>query len=127
MPRGRAWSASVAFSWAAGEGNAIHRDARAGLDALGRVARAQAQATELPFAASEMAHRFRELCRDLSLARDRNYSSPLVDRLQQRVLRVQQRIYWRAAAQAYGGVGLLPLGIPALVRREWRFVAAAAS
>ena len=84
------------------------------------------RATELPFAASEMAHRFRELCRDLSLARERNYSSPLVDRLQQRVLRVQQRIYGAQPRKRAAVLEFFLSGFPALVRREWRFVAAAA-
>lgn len=83
-------------------------------------------ASELPFAAEELAHRFRELCRDLSLARERNYSSPLVDRLQQRVLRVQQRIYGAQPRKRAAVLDFFLARFPALVRREWRFVAAAA-
>ena len=80
----------------------------------------------LPFAAEELAHRFRELCRDLSLARERNYSSPLVDRLQQRVLRVQQRIYGAQPRKRAAVFEFFLAEFPALVRREWRFVLAAA-
>lgn len=80
----------------------------------------------LPFAPEEFAHRFRELCRDLSLARERNYSSPLVDRLQQRVLRVQQRIYGAQPRKRLAVIEFFLAGFPALVRREWPFVVAAA-
>jgi uncharacterized membrane protein SpoIIM required for sporulation len=80
----------------------------------------------LPFAADEMPHRFRELCRDLSLARDRNYSSPLVDRLHQRVLAAQQRIYGAQPRNRTAWLRFLVAGFPALVRREWRFVVVAA-
>jgi uncharacterized membrane protein SpoIIM required for sporulation len=81
---------------------------------------------ELPFPADQVAHRFRELCRDLSLARERNYSSPLVDRLQQRVLRVQQRIYGAQPRKRAAVFEFFLDRFPALVRREWKFVLAAA-
>lgn len=84
------------------------------------------QGSGLPFAADDVPHRFRELCRDLSLARDRNYSSPLIDRLQQRVLRVQQRIYGAQPRQRLAWLRFFVAGFPALVRREWRFVITAA-
>jgi uncharacterized membrane protein SpoIIM required for sporulation len=83
-------------------------------------------ASGLPFPADQVAHRFRELCRDLSLAQERNYSSPLVDRLQQRVLRVQQRIYGAQPRRRAAVLEFFLAGFPALVRREWPFVAAAA-
>jgi uncharacterized membrane protein SpoIIM required for sporulation len=76
----------------------------------------------LPFPAAEMPHRFRELCRDLSLSRDRNYSSPLVDRLHERVLRAQQRIYGAQPRQRGAWLRFLTTGFPSLVRREWRYV-----
>jgi len=82
---------------------------------------------ELPFPAADVAHRFRELCRDLSLARDRNYSSPLVDRLHQRVLRAQQRIYGAQPRNRTAWLRFIATGFPALVRREWRFVGSAAA
>jgi uncharacterized membrane protein SpoIIM required for sporulation len=80
----------------------------------------------LPFPPRDFAHRFRELCRDLSLARDRNYSTPLVDRLQQCVLRVQQRIYGAQPRQRPVVLRFFLSDFPALVRREWRFVVTAA-
>jgi uncharacterized membrane protein SpoIIM required for sporulation len=87
--------------------------------------RAMPRTAALPFPANEVPHRFRELCRDLSLARDRNYSSPLVDRLHQRVLAAQQRIYGAQPRDRTAWLRFLVGGFPALVRREWRFVAAA--
>jgi uncharacterized membrane protein SpoIIM required for sporulation len=81
---------------------------------------------ELPFAAQDMPHRFRELCRDLSLARDRNYSTPLVDALQQRVLGAQQRVYGAQPRQHRAWIRFFTSAFPALVRREWRFVVPAA-
>ncbi|MCC6195939.1 MAG: stage II sporulation protein M [Burkholderiales bacterium] len=80
----------------------------------------------LPFPPREIAHRFRELCRDLSLARDRNYSTPLVDRLQQCVLRVQQRIYGAQPRRRPVMLRFFLADFPALVRREWGFVVTAA-
>ncbi|MDR2689161.1 MAG: stage II sporulation protein M [Azoarcus sp.] len=70
---------------------------------------------------------YRRLCHDLSLARDRHYSSALTDVLQQRVLAAHQRVY--GARRRLGGdwVAFLAAGLPALVRREWRVVLAAAA
>jgi uncharacterized membrane protein SpoIIM required for sporulation len=86
----------------------------------------QRAGSKLPFPPHEIAHRFRELSRDLSLARERNYSSPLVDRMQQRVLRVQQLIYGAQPRKRAAVLEFFGNGFPALVRREWRFVVAAA-
>jgi len=71
-------------------------------------------------------HRFRRLCHDLALVRDRHYSAALADDLHRRVLAVHQRIY--GAARPEGNAVLRYVGgdFPALVRREWRAVAVAA-
>lgn len=60
---------------------------------------------------------FRTLCHDLSLARDRRYSSYLLDQLHSRVLAAHQRIY---GARRGGGDWLRFLlhGLPARVRAE---------
>lgn len=47
-------------------------------------------------AASELAHRFRRLCHDLALVRDREYSTAIADDLHRRVLAVHQRLYGAA-------------------------------
>lgn len=76
----------------------------------------------LPCAADALPHRFRELCQDLSLARDRDYSSPLVDELHERVLRAHQRIYGARSQLRNAWLRFFAADFPALVRREWRFV-----
>ncbi|WP_166642619.1 stage II sporulation protein M [Methylocaldum gracile] len=70
---------------------------------------------------------FRGLCRDLSLARDRRYSEPLLDALRDRVLAVHQRIY--GARRAGGGRWLRFVlhDLPVLVRSEARLVWASAA
>jgi uncharacterized membrane protein SpoIIM required for sporulation len=69
---------------------------------------------------------YRRLCHDLSLARDRRYSSALVDVLQQRVLAAHQRVYGARRRLRGHWLEFLTAGLPRLVRREKRFVLAAA-
>ncbi len=69
---------------------------------------------------------FRHLCQDLSLARDRNYSSTLVHTLHDRVLIAHQRIYGARKRLAGHWLEFLVAGLPRLVRNEGRFVLAAA-
>ena len=68
--------------------------------------------------------RFRTLCQDLSLARDRRYSSALLDELQARVLAAHQRIY--GARRGGTWLQFLSRGLPARVRAEGRLVAVSA-
>lgn len=70
---------------------------------------------------------YRRLCHDLSLARDRRYSSALVDALQQRVLAAHQRIYGARRRLRGHWLEFLTAGLPRLVRRERRFVLVAAA
>jgi uncharacterized membrane protein SpoIIM required for sporulation len=70
---------------------------------------------------------FRQLCQDLSLARDRNYSSPLVHALHDRVLAAHQRIYGARRRARGHWLEFLVAGLPRLVRDESRFVVAAAA
>jgi uncharacterized membrane protein SpoIIM required for sporulation len=76
----------------------------------------------LPCRADELPHRFRELCQDLSLARDRDYSSPLVDKLHERVLRAHQQVYGAKPRMRNAWLRFFAADFPTLVRREWRFV-----
>lgn len=69
---------------------------------------------------------YRRLCYDLSLARDRRYSSALVDILQQRVLAAHQRIYGARRRLRGHWLEFLTVGLPRLTRREWRLVLASA-
>jgi uncharacterized membrane protein SpoIIM required for sporulation len=70
---------------------------------------------------------YRRLCQDLSLARDRNYSSPLVHALHERVLAAHQRIYGARRRIRGHWLTFLAGGLPQLVRDESRFVLAAAA
>lgn len=70
---------------------------------------------------------FRQLCQDLSLARDRHYSGVLVHALHERVLAAHQRIYGARPRQAGQWRAFVATGLPQLVRRESRFVLAAAA
>ncbi|MDR1648088.1 MAG: stage II sporulation protein M [Zoogloeaceae bacterium] len=69
---------------------------------------------------------FRRLCHDVSLARDRNYSSVLIDALQQRVLAAHQRVYGARGDLRGRWLNFLGGGLPRLARAERRFVLAAA-
>ena len=65
---------------------------------------------------------FRRLARDLALARDRNYSAPLIEQLHHRVLAAHQKIYGAAPAGRASLLSFIASGFPRLVRREWRVV-----
>jgi uncharacterized membrane protein SpoIIM required for sporulation len=78
-------------------------------------------------ALAELPASYRRLCHDLSLARDRRYSSVLVDVLQQRVLAAHQRVYGAHRRWRGHWLEFLTAGLPGLARREWRVVLAAAA
>ena len=90
----------------------------------GKRAAAARSATDA-IAAADLPHRFRCLCHDLALVRDRNYSAALGDDLHRRVLAVHQRIYGAGKPEGGAVLRFLAGGFPALVRREWRAVTAA--
>lgn len=69
---------------------------------------------------------FRRLCADLSLARDRQYSSLLQDRLHSLTLAAHQRIYGARRRDGNALLHFILHDFPAAVRREWRVVSAAA-
>ncbi len=69
--------------------------------------------------------RFRRLCHDLALVRDRNYSAALAEELQQRVLAAHQRIYGAARPEGNALLRFFAGDLPLLVRSEWRVVVAA--
>lgn len=75
----------------------------------------------------ELPAAYRRLCHDLSLARDRRYSSALVDALQHRVLAAHQRVYGARRRLRGHWLEFVVAGLPRLVRRERRFVLAAAA
>lgn len=78
-------------------------------------------------AAAELAHRFRRLCHDLALVRDREYSAAIADDLHRRVLAVHQRIYGAAQPTSDALLRFVGGDFPRLVRDEWRVVLSAAA
>ncbi len=78
------------------------------------------------FPPEEMPQRYRRLCHHLALATDRQYSPDLVDRLNLLALRGHHALYANRRRQSQRVAEFLLVAFPALVRAEWRVVAAAA-
>ncbi len=70
--------------------------------------------------------RYRELCQQLALARDRQYSAELIDRLGQLVLAGHQALYGARSRSTDQLMQFFRGGFPRSVRREIRFVLVAA-
>ena len=68
---------------------------------------------------------YRRLCQHLALARERGYSSFLIDSLQQQVLRGHQQLYRHRSHLGANVLAFILAGFPRLVREQWRFVLAA--
>ena len=68
---------------------------------------------------------YRRLCNHLAIARERGYSSFLVDSLQQQVLRGHQQLYRHRSQLGANVVAFILADFPRLVREQWRFVLAA--
>jgi uncharacterized membrane protein SpoIIM required for sporulation len=98
------------------------------LGEVGNRRRKRGEAQAKPAIAPEaLPSSYRRLCHDLSLARDRRYSSALADVLQQRVLAAHQRVYGARRRLRGHWLEFLTAGLPILVRREWRVVLVAAA
>jgi uncharacterized membrane protein SpoIIM required for sporulation len=70
----------------------------------------------------DMPARYRELCQHLALARDREYSADLIDRLSALALSGHQVLYGARSGGLERGLNFLRADFPRAVRREWRFV-----
>jgi uncharacterized membrane protein SpoIIM required for sporulation len=79
------------------------------------------------FDPAELPARYRRLCQSLALAADRQYSPALVDRLNRLALLGHHALYRTRRRQSQRVWEFVVFGFPALVRREWRLVAAAAA
>ncbi|HPP46100.1 MAG TPA: stage II sporulation protein M [Accumulibacter sp.] len=90
-----------------------------GNEAAGNVAAESITSDDLP-------HRFRRLCHDLALVRDRQYSATLAEDLHRRVLAVHQRIYGAARPEGNALRRFFAGELPALVRSEWPLVVVSA-
>ncbi|WP_153108854.1 stage II sporulation protein M [Propionivibrio limicola] len=104
---------------------------RTGSHSSSRKAREEKAAAEddtvQPMAIADLPAAYRRLCRDLSLARDRHYSSALVHALHDRVLAAHQRVYGARKRVAGAWLEFIASGFPRLVRQEAGFVLAAAA
>jgi uncharacterized membrane protein SpoIIM required for sporulation len=69
---------------------------------------------------------YRALCRDLAIAKKRGYSSRLIARLNDLVIRGHNAIYVRRSGFARAALAFFLQDFPRLVRSEWRYVLAAA-
>ncbi|CAD5106002.1 stage II sporulation protein M [Zestomonas carbonaria] len=74
---------------------------------------------------TDFAADYRQLCQHLALARERGYSSHLVDQLQQLAMRGHQQFYRHRSHLGAQLIGFVLGGMPRLVRQEWRHVLAA--
>lgn len=86
------------------------------LDVLAK-GQAQSDAAEFP-------QRYRALCQQLALARDRQYATYLIDRLNQLVLRGHQQFYSAQAGLFSRVLAFVGGGFPRLIRAEWRLLLA---
>jgi uncharacterized membrane protein SpoIIM required for sporulation len=75
-----------------------------------------------PFAATEFSARYRELCQHLALARDREYSPDLIDRLNQLALRGHHLLYSARGTESSRLLDFIVAGFPRLVRAEAKYV-----
>ncbi|HEX5092586.1 MAG TPA: stage II sporulation protein M [Burkholderiales bacterium] len=78
------------------------------------------------FAPEALPARYRRLCQHLALARERQYSPDLVDRLNLLALRGHRALYANRGRQSRRLADFLLASFPALVRAEWRVVGTAA-
>ncbi len=79
-----------------------------------------------PDEGEDIAVRFRQLCHDLALAQDRDYSLALVTALQARVLGAHREIYGVAGRPSVSWLSFITRALPRHVRREARLVLASA-
>src|SRR5689334_12844142 len=75
----------------------------------------------------EVPARYRALCHDLAVARERHYSSGLLSRLHHLAFQVHQRLYGDSESLRHTWWNYLRSGFPRHVRAEWRCVLGAAA
>ncbi|RMQ45223.1 hypothetical protein ALQ04_04498 [Pseudomonas cichorii] len=75
-----------------------------------------------PASGETFASDYRRICQQLALARERGYSSHLIDPLQQLAMRGHQQLYRHRSNIAAQFLTFILAGFPRLVRAEWRFV-----
>lgn len=65
---------------------------------------------------------YRKVCRDLAIARSRNYSATLISQLEDLVQRGHEHLYGRKGRQRFSILNYFGREFPALIRKEWRLV-----
>ena len=75
----------------------------------------------------EIPRAYRRVCQLLALARDRQYSPDIIDRLNRIALRGHHMLYGSRGGQSARLLSFFSTGFPRLVRSEWRLVIAAAA
>jgi len=90
----------------------------------GKKAQGEVSTSEQSLPDSEVPGTYRHVCQHLALARDRQYSPQLVDRLNRLALRGHHLLYGARVGHARGALEFLLAGFPRLVREEWRLVLA---
>ena len=88
--------------------------------------RAKAGGTKPAIDPMDVPARYRELCQHLALARDRQYSADLIERLSRLALAGHQALYGARSRGLERTWQFLRAGFPRAVRRDIRFVALAA-
>lgn len=75
---------------------------------------------ENPNSAGEFPQHYRQVCQHLALARERQYTSHLIEHLNQLMLRGHQHLYGSRAGFLSPILHFIGAAFPALIRREWR-------
>ena len=70
--------------------------------------------------AGEFPQRYRQVCQHLAIARERQYTTHLIDRLNQLMLHGHQHLYGARAGILSPILHFIGTAFPVLVRREWR-------
>jgi Stage II sporulation protein M len=73
-----------------------------------------------PNSAGEFPQHYRQVCQHLALARERQYTSHLIEHLNQLMLRGHQHLYGSRAGFLSPILHFIGAAFPALIRREWR-------
>jgi len=87
------------------------------------VSKRRADARALPFGESDLPHRYRTLCQHLALARDRQYSPALVERLNRLVIRAHQFMYGSHPEAGPAVLRFFTADFAMAVRTHWHVVA----
>src|SRR5688572_6765575 len=85
----------------------------------------KAQADPAALDASELPLRYRRLCQQLALARDRRYGTHVVERLHRLAGEIHQVLYGARSEQRIRWLTYFAGGFARIVRSEWRVVLAA--